>query len=306
MDMLVEALSWEADDVIAVKLRTLDGEPAPTWTAGAHIDLHLPVGVRQYSLCGSAGESSAMTVGVLLAPDSRGGSRFIHEELRVGSVMEVAGPRNHFELAESEEYLFIAGGIGITPLIPMITEAEARKADWKLVYGARTRSRMAFLNLLDKFGDRVTLHPEDELGVIPLEEVLGPHSPSRLVYSCGPTAMLRALESATESWPAGSVRTERFSSDVSFDPEENDEFEVHAMKSGISVSVSPDQTIVDALEAAGIWVPTACRDGVCGSCETRVIEGVADHRDALLDHDSTESMLPCVSRSISSRITLDI
>jgi ferredoxin-NADP reductase len=304
MEMRVTALTWQAEDVITVTLTTIDGTPVPAWEAGAHVDLHLPTGTRQYSLCGNPTDQS-LTVGVLRTPDSRGGSQFIHDDLRVGSALTVSGPRNNFELVDSEEYLFIAGGIGITPLLPMIAEAERRHADWKLAYGARTRSKMAFLGQLSPYENKVSLFPEDEVGFLDLDALLGEHRNSRVVYCCGPTPMLDALDARTEAWPSLSVRTERFSA-ASISRDDDEAFEVFAQQSGIQVTVGADESIVDALEEAGVWVATACREGVCGSCEAAVLCGIPDHRDAVLDHTRTDVMLPCVSRAQTATITLDI
>lgn len=304
MEIRVTTLTWQAEDVITVTLNTVDGTPVPAWEAGAHVDLHLPTGIRQYSLCGNPTDQS-LTVGVLRTPDSRGGSHFIHDDLRVGSVLNISGPRNNFELVDSEEYLFIAGGIGITPLLPMIAEAERRHADWKLAYGARTRSKMAFLGQLSPYEDKVSLFPEDEVGFLDLDALLGEHRDSRVVYCCGPTPMLDALDVRTETWPSLSVRTERFSA-ASTSRDDDETFEVFAQQSGIQVTVGADESIVDALEEAGVWVATACQEGVCGSCEAAVLCGIPDHRDAVLDHTRTDVMLPCVSRSKTAMITLDI
>ncbi|HET9777977.1 MAG TPA: ferredoxin reductase, partial [Propionibacteriaceae bacterium] len=173
-DLVVREARAVADDVVVLTLADPRGAELPPWTPGAHIDLILSADLtRQYSLCSSPSKPDVWQVGVLRAPDSRGGSERVHAALTSGSLVRVRGPRNHFPLVASPRYLFIAGGIGITPILPMIAEAEAAGADWHLHYGGRERASMAFLDELASYGDRVRVVPQDEIGMLDLESVLG-------------------------------------------------------------------------------------------------------------------------------------
>src|SRR5262249_39504153 len=194
-DLVIEAVDHVAPHgaaaaAVAVTLPAPGGGALPPWTPGAHVDLILEPGlVRQYSLCGSPSDSRTIRVGILKAPDSRGGSAFVHERLHPGSALRVRGPRNHFPLVSSPRYLFIAGGIGITPLLPMMAEASAAGADWTLLYGGRSRASMAFLDELSSYVGRVTLVPQDELGLLDLDNALGQPPGDALGYFCRPQAL---------------------------------------------------------------------------------------------------------------------
>jgi ferredoxin-NADP reductase len=209
-ELVVAAREPVADGVVSLVLEHPAGEELPAWTPGAHVDLLLaPDVTRQYSLCGSPADRTHWRMGVLLDQGGRGGSRHVHERLEVGSRLPVRGPRNHFPLVAAERYLFIAGGIGITPLLPMMAQAEQAGADWTLFYGGRRRGSMAFLDELATYGDRVVLRPEDEYGLLDLPTILTPQ-PGTAVYSCGPEALLQAVEQQCAAWPPGSLHVERF------------------------------------------------------------------------------------------------
>jgi ferredoxin-NADP reductase len=313
-DLLVEAVDHAADQVVVLTLVHPDGESLPPWTPGAHVDLVLTSDlVRQYSLCGSPSESRSIKVGVLRAEDSRGGSAFIHDQLAVGSTVRMRGPRNHFPLVASPRYLFIAGGIGITPMLPMIIEAEAAGAEWRLVYGGRTRASMAFLDDLAPYGDRVTLLPRDEVERS-LSQRLGDYldepQAETLVYCCGPESLLSAVEAKCAGWPAGALHLERFQAKPTDAAGQDDHaFELVLARSGITIEVPADQSIFRAVEAAGISVLGSCHEGICGTCEAVVLEGEIDHRDSVLNAEeqaSGEMMMICVSRCRSDRLTLDL
>jgi ferredoxin-NADP reductase len=299
-----------ADDVMTLELAAPSGGRLRDWTPGSHVDLLLPNGLtRQYSLCGDRWEASTYRVGVLREPAGHGGSAFVHDELAVGDVVGVAGPRNNFPLVPSEQYLFVAGGIGITPLLPMIAQADLLGADWRLLYGGRRRASMAFLDELAAYGERVQVVPQDEHGLLDLTSFLGEPRPGVRIYSCGPAPLLAAMEAACSEWPPYSLRTERFVADETGAPVRTTPFEVELARSGATVTVTPDMTIVDALGQVGVEVLTSCRRGVCGTCETTVLDGRPDHRDALLDADEREAadcMYVCVSRSITDRLVLDL
>src|SRR3954469_17660023 len=209
-ELVVAGREPVADGVVSLVLEHPDGEELPAWTPGAHVDLVLaPDLTRQYSLCGSPADSTRWRVGVLFDEGGRGGSRHVHEQLEVGSRLPVRGPRNHFPLVASERYLFIAGGIDITPLMPMVAEAEQAGADWTLFYGGRRRGSMAFVDELAAYGDRVVLRPEDEYGLLDLATILAPQ-PGTAVYSCRPETPLQAAARHCAPWPPGSLHVERF------------------------------------------------------------------------------------------------
>jgi ferredoxin-NADP reductase len=300
-----------AHDVLVLTLADPGGGELPTWTPGSHVDVVLADGlVRQYSLCGDPDDRSTWTIAVLLEEDSRGGSRYVHEQLAPGAVLQVRGPRNHFALAPAPRYLFIAGGIGITPIVPMLQAAEAAGADWRLVYGGRRRASMAFAEaLVTRYGSRVQLSPEDETGPLPLSALLGTPEPDTLVYCCGPEPLLLAAEEACARWPAGALHVERFSPKEVGDRASSAEFEVELATSGIVLTVPPDRSILDAVEGAGVHVLSSCQEGTCGTCETAVLAGEPEHRDSLLtpeEQAAGDTMFICVSRSRSERLVLDL
>jgi ferredoxin-NADP reductase len=298
-----------ARDVVALTLAAGDGSPLPPWTPGAHVDVVLDEDmVRQYSLCGSPGDRGTWRLGVLRTPDSRGGSKAVHADLHDGAVVRVRGPRNHFPLVASPRYLFIAGGIGITPMLPMIAEAEAAGADWRLVYGGRKRASMAFVDDLTAYGDKVTLVPEDERGMLDLDALLGVPQEGTLVYACGPTGLLDAVEKRCATWPPGSLHLERFSAKAAA-PTGNTEFELVLQRSGLTLPVPADQSVFEVCKQAGVSVVGSCLEGVCGTCETEVVDGDVDHRDSVLNEEEREAneyMMICVSRCRSARLTLDL
>ena len=315
-DLAVVRREDVAEGVVTIALADPDGGELPEWTAGAHIDLILdpahPGLVRQYSLCGSTSNRCEWVIGVLLDPDSRGGSRFVHDELREGATVHVRGPRNHFPLVGSRRYQFIAGGIGITPLLPMIEAAEARGADWRLLYGGRERASMAFLDELERYGERVTVSPRDEReGRLGLQSVLAEPNDDTLVYCCGPEGLLEAVEEACRPWPADTLHVERFSATPIDEPSADalDSFEVECQRSGVTLTVPADRSIYDVVEEAGVDVLGSCMEGVCGTCECDLIEGEADHRDSVLSDAEKargDVIMVCVSRSRSERLVLDI
>jgi ferredoxin-NADP reductase len=312
-DLRVTRREDVAEGVVALTLADPSGAALPEWTPGAHVDLVLDNSlVRQYSLCSSPTEATTWRIGVLLDPESRGGSRFVHENLEKDSLVTVRGPRNHFQLVDAPSYQFIAGGIGITPMLPMIEAADTRGAEWTLLYGGRSTGSMAFLDELAGFGERVMVRPQDEHGLLDLEAALGQPKPDTLVYCCGPEPLLGAVEEACAAWPTGSLHLERFAAKPASSEQPAgalEGFEVECRQSGISVTVGADQSIIDALEDAGVAVLASCGEGVCGTCEAMVLEGDPDHRDSLLTDEERESgkvMMICVSRSRSERLVLDL
>jgi ferredoxin-NADP reductase len=299
-----------ADGVVTLALEAPDGGRLPDWTPGAHIDLILPHGVtRQYSLCGDRWDAHSYRIGVLRERDGRGGSAYVHDRLAPGDVVGIGGPRNNFPLLPATEYRFIAGGIGITPLLPMIRQAELVGAGWRLLYGGRTRTSMAFLDELGHHGDRVEVVPQDERGLLDIAAFLGEPRDGLQVYCCGPASLLTALATVTEAWPAHSVHIERFVARELGSPARNDAFTVVLATSKRIVTVSPQQTVLDAVRRAGVDVLSSCRQGTCGTCETGVLEGQPDHRDSILDdveRTAGDCMFLCVSRSRTDRLVLDL
>jgi ferredoxin-NADP reductase len=300
-----------AEGVVVLDLRAPDGADLPAWSAGAHVDLRLPGGLtRQYSLCGDPGEASVWRIAVLREPESRGGSAHVHESLVEGVEVEVRGPRNHFPLVPATRYLFIAGGIGITPMLPMIDAAEAAGAAWELHYGGRSRRSMAFLESLEEVtGQRVTLHPQDEVGLIDLDRLLGTPQPGTLVYCCGPEPLLQAVEQHCAEWPAGTLHVERFAPKEVGEPVLTDAFEVELAASGLSLTVPPEKSVLQVVEEAGVPVLSSCTEGTCGTCETTVLSGEVDHRDSLLtpaEQAANDTMFICVSRAACPKLVLDL
>jgi ferredoxin-NADP reductase len=307
IDAVVLSVETVADQVVLLTLGAQDGAELPAWAPGAHIDLVLGEDlVRQYSLCGDPADRGQYQVAVLLEPESRGGSVAVHR-LKAGDPVTLRGPRNHFALRPSTRYVFIAGGIGITPILPMIAEAEARGADWTLHYGGRSATSMAFTDLLAKYGDRVTLVPQDEQGLLDLASILGTPAGGTLVYCCGPEALLSAVESGCERWPVNSLHLERFTA-LEVDTSDDTAFELVLERSGKTLTVEADQTVLEVMRRAGIHVLSSCQEGTCGTCEQMVIEGDVDHRDSVLDDEekaANDCMMVCVSRCRGPRLVLD-
>ncbi|MGX9670540.1 PDR/VanB family oxidoreductase [Mycobacterium sp. HM-7] len=314
-ELVVRRRMTAADGVVTLELVDPEGHELPPWEPGAHIDLLLDEGlVRQYSLCGDPREAGTWRVGVLLDPNSRGGSQHVHERLREGSAIRVRGPRNNFPLVDSPKYLFIAGGIGITPMKAMAESAERAGLDWTMLYLGRTRSAMAFQQeLRDTFGDRVTIWADDERGgFFDLAAVLAEPADDMVIYSCGPEPLLAAVEKHCAHWPEGSLHVERFAAktpSAEKPADALDSYQVVCRQSGVTVEVSDGVPMLEVLEDAGVPIMSSCGEGVCGTCRTAVLEGIPDHRDSLLtdaERAAANVILPCVSHSRSEKLILDI
>ncbi|KUN23486.1 ferredoxin [Streptomyces antibioticus] len=305
-ELVVDGREFAADGVLALALRHPLGEPLPAWEPGAHVDVVLGPGLeRQYSLCGDPSDRTNWRIAVLREPDGRGGSAHVHEQLGQGDKVRVRGPRNHFTLKAAPRYRFIAGGIGITPILPMLAAAEAAGAEWTLLYGGRTRQSMAFTKELSRYGDRVTVAPQDESGLLDLASVLDGVPEDTLVYCCGPGPLLDAVQARC---PAGLLHLERFTPKEQ-ETGENTEFEVELARSGATVTVPADVSVLDAVRAAGVEVLYSCTEGTCGTCETDVLDGTPDHRDSVLtdeEQEAGETMMICVSRCRGRRLVLDL
>lgn len=297
-----------ADRVVQLTLTPADAEPLPRWEPGAHIDLILPNGItRQYSLCGRPSERE-WRVAVLRELDGRGGSEHIHAALERGASIEIAGPRNHFSLEDAEEYLFIGGGIGITPLLPMIDQVARAGKPWRLVYGGRSRASMPYLQELSELHPaHIDAWPQDERGIIDLDAVLGDAPHGRAVYSCGPEPMLAAITQHCEDWPDEAVHMERFAP-IAVAGTADESFEVEIASSGKVYDIPADRSILEVLRDGGEEVDWSCEEGTCGTCEVRILDGVAEHRDSVLttaEQESQETMMICVSRA-RCRLKIDL
>src|SRR3984893_18236818 len=313
-DLVVRRRSTPAEGVAVLDLVHPENEELPRWEPGAHIDLILDDGLtRQYSLCGDPGESGVWRVGVLLDPNSRGGSRYGHENLQEGATVRVRGPRNHFPLVDAPTYRFIAGGIGITPIMAMLEAVQQAGNNWTLLYGGRTKASMAFADeLAQRYPERVAVWPQDERGLLDLESLLKDPEDNTLVYCCGPEALLEAVEQHSAHWPAGILHIERFAAKATTAEEAAEaleKFEVVCQRSGVTLEIASDESILEVLEEAGIPILGSCYEGVCGTCEARVLEGIPDQRDSVLtdaEKAAGEVMLICVSRSRTERLVLDL
>jgi ferredoxin-NADP reductase len=310
--LLVRSLSVESDGVLAVELVHPQGRELPSWEPGAHLDVHLRHGLsRQFSLSGDPHDRFRYRLGVLRETAGRGGSAYVHDVLRPGDLVEYVGPRNHFRLEPSPAYLFVAGGIGITPILPMLARAEAEGAQWTLVYGGRTAASMAFKGELQAYGERVALHPQDSHGLLDLDALLGSPREGTLVYCCGPEPLLRAVEERMAAWPTDALHLERFAAPAQPARDLADEraVEVVLAESGITLTVDPETSVLRAVLDAGVDVLHDCQEGICGSCETKVIEGEVDHRDYVLtarEKEAGECMMLCVSRACGKRLVLGL
>ncbi|MFF2012437.1 PDR/VanB family oxidoreductase [Streptomyces sp. NPDC058195] len=303
--LLVSERSTPAEGVVQLRLK---GSGLPAWQPGAHLDLLLPSGlVRQYSLCGDPADPDTYTVAARLVQDGRGGSREVHERLREGEEVEVREPRNRFPLTEAPAYLFVAGGIGITPVLPMLRALAASGADWRLLYGGRSRASMPFLDeieRLDAGGGRVTVVPEDEAGRLETAAALAGTEPGTAVYCCGPEPLMDAV--ATALPPGRTLHLERFTA-ASGSSADATPFEVELRRSGRTVQVPADRSVLAAVREEVPYVPYSCEQGFCGTCRQRVVEGEVDHRDELLtDAERADAMLICVSRCRGPRLVLDL
>ena len=277
----------------------------PAWRPGAHVTLHLPNGLqRQYSLCGDPADRGHFDLAVLRVDASQGGSAYIHDQLRPGMTLEVDGPLNHFELEAAKDYLFIAGGIGITPIKAMI-ESLPQRRDWRLVYLGRSRTMMAFLpELLGRYPGRVTVLADDEREQRP--DLSGLARSSADVYCCGPESLMVGV---AQFVPPERLHFERFIPITRTSRVASRELQVTCARSGVVLQLPAGANILEALEAHDLPVSGSCRKGVCGTCEVRVLEGTADHLDSVMsDRDKEELgiMFPCVSRSTSREIVLDL
>jgi len=313
LTVLVADVRAEAKDVITLELRAIAGGELPEFTPGSHLDVHLPNGlVRNYSLTNDWRERNRYVVGVGRAADSRGGSSYIHSSVRAGQQIKISAPRNNFPLDEaSASFLFIAGGIGVTPIMAMVRWCIANGKSWRLIYAARSRQRTAFYEELCELGrDRVHFHFDDEAGkVLDVAQAIASWKQGESIYCCGPAPLMEAVKALTENLPGGTVRFEWFTVPESDEPQESNSFTVRLKRSNIEFEVPEQKSILEVLEEHGYELPFSCREGLCGTCVTNVCSGEPDHRDYVLsdeERDSGKMMTICCSRSKSAVLTLDL
>ncbi|NKY51381.1 PDR/VanB family oxidoreductase [Nocardia vermiculata] len=310
LQVVVAGRQTIALDVVEFELRTPGGEELPPWEPGAHIDVITGTGiVRQYSLCGDPQDRTCYRIAVLREKGGRGGSVWLHEQLRAGDRIGISSARNHFRLRSAPHYLFLAGGIGITPLLPMIRQIAAEGAPWSLYYGGRTRASMSYGDELREFGGgRVRLLPFDDCGLIDLDSALTKAGPQAHVYCCGPEPLIRAVEEACAR-RAMPLRTERFTPKHVEAPGADTSFTVRIASTGADLVVPAGRSIVDVLVEADVDILTSCEEGTCGTCEIAVLAGRPDHRDSVLTEEeqaASDRILPCVSRSHTPQLILDL
>jgi ferredoxin-NADP reductase len=309
-DLVVIERVEEADGVVTIRLAAPSGEKLPPWEPGAHIDVLVGNGIeRQYSLC-SHFHADTWRIAVLREPASRGGSSYVHDAIQVGDMVKTRGPRNHFELVDAPDYLFIGGGIGVTPMVPMLGQVLFDKdVPWRFYYGGRSRASMAFRDRLEALG--AVIWPEDEKGLLPLGEIIAACGPQTAVYCCGPEPLIAAVEAMCAQLGRPAPHVERFAAkaiDTAGDPGDH-EFTVVISSSGAEYTVPRDRSIVEVFVENNVPIMTSCTEGVCGTCETKVISGEIAHRDSLLSQEERDEgvyMMPCVSRCKGDRLVLDL
>lgn len=317
-EVRVSRMQWEAEGVISLRLTRIEGDdPVPEWAPGDHIDVYVPDGTtRQYSLCGDPTDRSHWEIAVLREEDGRGGSTYIHDELRVGDRLLVTRPKNTFALEEAPFHALVAGGIGVTPMMAMAESLARADKPFHLTYGGRTAGAMAFRQRLAVLAGRVSFLAEDVEGRADLEAIVRQLPDGGLVYVCGPLGLLQAVQAAAASVHGPDqdiVRFELFSRDglepVVGESLDADDYELVLARSGHSLRLAPEDNILEKALALGIDVENDCREGICGSCTTPINEGTVDHRDLVLtkkEQAAMQEMMICVSRPTCARLELDL
>lgn len=315
LSLRVQRRAEPATDVVLLEFAESTGADLPPWEPGAHLDLRLPSGItRQYSLCGDPDDGRTYVVCVRRDRDGRGGSEEIHRTFHSGVEVASSSPRNHFRMQPSEHYVFIAGGIGITPIRSMIDQARAREASWHLFYGGRSRHYMAFADELTALDPgSVTVVPQDLSGLLDIEGIVAATPATAQIYCCGPAPMLDAVvNAAARADASGRLHLERFEAPVDQGlarSADNRAFEVELRASGVTLLVPAESSLLEAVQEVRPDIAFSCTEGYCGSCETAVIEGQPDHRGTLMsdeEHDEEGTMLICVGRSRTPRLVLDL
>lgn len=313
IEVLDRQVVAQDENVVALTFAAADRAALPAWHPGAHLDVHLPSGrIRQYSLCGDPLRSGEYRIAVRRIPDGGGGSIEVHDALRVGSVVTTSGPRNAFPLSvpgygsPTRQLRFVAGGIGITPILPMLGTAERLGVDWSMVYVGRSAASIPFLDEVRQFGERIEIRTDDVHGIPGADDLLGECPDGTTVYACGPADMISTVREHLVGRDNVELHFERFAAPPVVDGEP---FTVTVASTGTVVEVRADETLLAALRRAGIAAPYSCQQGFCGTCRTSVLNGVVQHRDTLLTTPERDSgmMLTCVSRAPSGgQLTLDL
>ena len=313
LKLAIRSVHSPADRVVSLELGASDESPLPRWDPGAHIDLHLPSGlVRSYSLHGDPRDRGSYHIAVLKVENGRGGSAEVHRVAAPGIELRASAPLNAFAMEPAGHYLFIAGGIGVTPLLPMALAASRAGKPWTFVYGGRTRTSMAFLDRLSALpGGRLEVVPQDELGLPDFTRSFAAAPAGAAAYCCGPAGMLTAATDAGASIrPDVAVHIERFAASVGPAAGDGDRpFEVELARSGLTIEVPAGVSVLDAVRARIPEVMSNCEQGICSSCETAVLAGTPDHRDSVLtpkEKAANRYMMICVSRSLTPRLVLDL
>jgi len=307
-------MEWAAEDILEVEFRPTAGGALPAFAAGAHIDLHLPNGLtRNYSLLNDSRDTHRYVVAVGLDAASRGGSKFVHREMRVGQILDISAPRNNFPLVEDASHVvLVAGGIGITPLACMARRLAALGRSYDMHIAARNKERAAFVEDMRALGQPVHVHLDVEHGGKPLSiaPIVANAPADAHFYCCGPTPMLAAFEAATAQLPEGRAHVEYFSAKApSPGAPAPGAFLVTLARSGRTFEVPADKSILETMLDLGLHADYSCQDGVCGTCETKVVSGIPDHRDSLLskaERESNKTTMICVSRCLGDHLTLDL
>lgn len=304
--VIVRELRHEAHDVVSLTLVREDGGELPPWTAGAHIDVELPTGLRRsYSLCGDPSSTRTYRIAVHREAGSRGASEYVHMYLRPGQVLHVSEPRNHFPLVDASRYWFVAGGIGITPVLTLAREVSGR-APFTLLYLGRGASTFAFREELAQLEGSVVVHDSLVLGRCDLRTALVGVGAGTAVFACGPEQLLEALDELAAQWPAGTLHTERFHPRTRV-ASPRTAFEVVWQPDGTTSPVPATRSALEAMEESRLPVTGSCREGVCGTCEVVVVGGVPEHLDDVVeDHavEGGERFYPCVSRALSPTLVV--
>tara|TARA_R110002072_G_scaffold1162_2_gene9622 strand:- start:2470 stop:3486 length:1017 start_codon:yes stop_codon:yes gene_type:complete len=315
LTLRLNAVTYEAEDILGFEFVDPAGTPLPAFTAGAHIDVQIAAGLtRQYSLAGDPADRDRYLIAVLNDPAGRGGSRAMHETLRPGQLVKASKPRNLFPLAaDAEHHLLLAGGIGVTPMMAMIEELERGGVDWELHYCTRAPEKTAFARRLSPHvaAGRAHIHHDggDPAKGLDIAELLRSPAPGTHLYYCGPTGFMAAVSEAAAGWPDGTVHFEYFAAPAGDKPDAGDNraFQIQIKRTGEILDVPADKTIVDVLRDAGHYVDTSCEDGFCGTCLTPFSGGDPDHRDTVLDNDDRKRyVLICCSRAKTSPLILDL
>ena len=301
------------ENVVALTLTSADGSALPAWHPGAHLDIHLPSGrIRQYSLCGDPRRTDEYRIAVRRIPDGGGGSIEVHDRLPAGSIVTTSGPRNAFPLSvpgygsPTRRVRFIAGGIGITPILPMLATAERLGVDWSMIYVGRSADSIPFLDEVRRFGSQIQIRTDDVHGIPGADDLLGECPDGTTVYACGPANLLTAVRTRLVGRDNVELHFERFAAPPVVDGRP---FSVTVGSTGAQVNVGADETLLVALQRAGATPPYSCQQGFCGTCRTRVLGGVVEHRDTLLTAPERAAgmMLTCISRApADGHLTLDL